>query len=205
MRATGKKIIIGDGHPPVWRELQSFLENRLHLETGEFNSVSTAGVSTKERLEEMLDDAAFAFVLMTPEDDQPDGKVRARQNVVHEIGLFQGRLGFRKAIALQKSPVKNSLILWASGKYASPAASYRRHSRKFAASWRERGLLRLLERGSCEPRPECAAFEARSTFLHEVEIKPAAAAPQGFLGKGAGEPVKIGKIAGDQRPCRPAV
>ena len=37
---------------------------------------------------------------MTGEDSTPDGQVRARENVVHEIGLFQGRLGFRKAIVL---------------------------------------------------------------------------------------------------------
>ena len=59
-----------------------------------------AGVPTAERLGEMLDAAAFAFLIMTAEDEQPDGKVRARENVVHEAGLFQGRLGFKKAIIL---------------------------------------------------------------------------------------------------------
>jgi predicted nucleotide-binding protein len=37
---------------------------------------------------------------MTAEDEQPDGRMRARENVVHEIGLFQGRLGFKRAIVL---------------------------------------------------------------------------------------------------------
>jgi predicted nucleotide-binding protein len=37
---------------------------------------------------------------MTAEDEQADGKIRARENVVHEVGLFQGRLGFSKAIVL---------------------------------------------------------------------------------------------------------
>ena len=32
----------------------------------------------------------------------PDGSWRARQNVIHEIGLFQGRLGFTKAIVLKE-------------------------------------------------------------------------------------------------------
>jgi predicted nucleotide-binding protein len=48
----------------------------------------------------MLDVAAIAFIVMTAEDEQPDGKIRARMNVVHEAGLFQGRLGFTKAIIL---------------------------------------------------------------------------------------------------------
>ena len=48
----------------------------------------------------MLDEATFAFLVMTAEDEQPDGTKRARENVIHEIGLFQGRLGFRKAIVM---------------------------------------------------------------------------------------------------------
>jgi predicted nucleotide-binding protein len=37
---------------------------------------------------------------MTAEDEMADGAVQARMNVVHEAGLFQGRLGFTKAIVL---------------------------------------------------------------------------------------------------------
>jgi predicted nucleotide-binding protein len=99
MAAAGK-IFIGHGGSPVWRELKDFLVERLHLPVDEFNSVPTAGVPTAERLTEMLDAAAFAFLIMTAEDEQPDGMLRARENVVHEAGLFQGRLGFKKAIIL---------------------------------------------------------------------------------------------------------
>ena len=42
----------------------------------------------------------MAFLVMTAEDEQADDKLRARENVVHEAGLFQGRLGFKKAIIL---------------------------------------------------------------------------------------------------------
>ncbi len=48
----------------------------------------------------MLDDAGIAFLILTGEDELFDGKVQARLNVVHEAGLFQGRLGFTKAIIL---------------------------------------------------------------------------------------------------------
>ena len=48
----------------------------------------------------MLDSAAIAFMVMTGEDEQKDGKLRARMNVIHEAGLFQGRLGFTRAIVL---------------------------------------------------------------------------------------------------------
>ncbi len=48
----------------------------------------------------MLDDASFAFLVMTGEDSATDGKLLARQNVFHELGLFQGRHGFGRAIVL---------------------------------------------------------------------------------------------------------
>jgi predicted nucleotide-binding protein len=91
---------IGHGRSLVWRELKDFLVERLGLTVDEFNAVATAGIPTADRLAEMLDAAAFAFLIMTAEDEQSDGKLRARENVVHEAGLFQGRLGFKKAIIL---------------------------------------------------------------------------------------------------------
>jgi predicted nucleotide-binding protein len=48
----------------------------------------------------MLNDASFALLVMTAEDEHADNSVHARENVIHEVGLFQGRLGFRKAIVL---------------------------------------------------------------------------------------------------------
>src|ERR1700731_3629476 len=98
MTATGKTVFIGHGRAAVWRELKDFLKERLRLSVEDFNSVPVAGVTIASRLEEILDRAAFAFLIMTAEDEQPDGKFRARENVVHEAGLFQGRLGFKKAI-----------------------------------------------------------------------------------------------------------
>lgn len=91
---VGTNVVIGHGGALVWRELKDFIEDRLHLAVDEFNSVSVAGVPTITRLSDMLDRAAFAFLVMTAEDEQADGKIRARENVVHEVGLFQGRLGF---------------------------------------------------------------------------------------------------------------
>jgi predicted nucleotide-binding protein len=95
-----QQVFIGHGRSHVWRELRDFLEKRLNLSVEEFNRVSAAGISTSTRLEEMLNTATFAFLVMTAEDETPDGKFRARMNVVHEAGLFQGKLGFRKAIIL---------------------------------------------------------------------------------------------------------
>ena len=98
--SVGHRVFIGHGHSSIWRELKDFLEDQLNLQVDEFNRIPIAGRSTIERLQEMLESAAFAFLVMTGEDIQLDGRRRARENVVHEAGLFQGRLGFTRAIVL---------------------------------------------------------------------------------------------------------
>lgn len=97
---TDGAVFIGHGRSAAWRDLKDFLHDRLGLQWDEFNRETPAGQATKERLEEMLDKASFAFLVMTAEDEQADGSVQARANVIHEAGLFQGRLGFERAIIL---------------------------------------------------------------------------------------------------------
>lgn len=94
------RVFIGHGRSHIWRELKDFLEDQLALHVDEFNRVPVAGRSTVDRLQNMLSSAAIAFLVMTGEDEQPDGRLRARENVVHEAGLFQGHLGFERAILL---------------------------------------------------------------------------------------------------------
>jgi predicted nucleotide-binding protein len=96
----GTNIFIGHGRSKIWKDLKDFVQDRLRLPWDEFNRVPVAGITTIARLSEMLDRSAFAFLIMTAEDEQVDGKLHARMNVVHEAGLFQGRLGFHRAIIL---------------------------------------------------------------------------------------------------------
>jgi len=97
---TEGKVFIGHGQSPLWRELKDFLSDRLNLKWDEFNREAVAGLSTFERIATMLEEASFAFLIMTAEDGHNDNTIHARQNVVHEVGLFQGRLGPKKAIIL---------------------------------------------------------------------------------------------------------
>lgn len=99
-KEMGTDVFIGHGRSQVWRELKDFIQDRLHLPWDEFNRVPVAGVTNITRLSEMLDAAAIAFLVMTGDDEQADQRLHARMNVVHEAGLFQGRLGFTRAIVL---------------------------------------------------------------------------------------------------------
>lgn len=94
------RIVIGHGHSRLWHELKDFISDRLGLDWDEFNRIAAAGVATTDRLRQMLDSAAIAFLVATAEDETAEGTMVARQNVVHEIGLFQGHLGFGRAIVL---------------------------------------------------------------------------------------------------------
>lgn len=94
------QVFIGHGQSPIWRELKDFLSDRLALPWDEFNREAVAGLTTFERISTMLDSASFAFLIMTAEDQHADATAHARQNVVHEVGLFQGKLGPKKAIVL---------------------------------------------------------------------------------------------------------
>jgi predicted nucleotide-binding protein len=96
----GTNVFIGHGRSGAWRELKDFIADRLGLPWDEFNRVPVAGVTNIARLSEMLDAAAIALIIMTAEDEMADGEIHARMNVIHEVGLFQGRLGFTKAIVL---------------------------------------------------------------------------------------------------------
>jgi predicted nucleotide-binding protein len=96
----GDRIFIGHGRSNMWRDLKDFMQDRLQLPWDEFNRVPVAGVTNIARLSEMLDQSGIAFLVLTSEDETLDGQERARQNVVHEAGLFQGRLGFSRAIVM---------------------------------------------------------------------------------------------------------
>lgn len=96
----GTNVFIGHGRSPIWRELKDYIKEKLNLPYDEFNRVPAAGVPNTLRLQQMLDQAAFAFLIMTAEDENSAGNKQARMNVIHEVGLFQGKLGFEKAIVL---------------------------------------------------------------------------------------------------------
>ena len=102
-KSTGDgKIFIGHGRSKLWARVQLFLNDDLKLETLTFESESRTSESIVNILEQFLEQASFAILIFTAEDETSDGDLRARQNVIHEAGLFQGRLGFDKVIILKE-------------------------------------------------------------------------------------------------------
>jgi len=99
------KVFIGHSNNDQWRILKDHLHDLHHIEVIAYEIGPRAGLSVKEVLENMLNRSSIAFLVLTGEDITNYGEVYARQNVVHELGLFQGKLGFNKAIAILEDGV----------------------------------------------------------------------------------------------------
>jgi predicted nucleotide-binding protein len=99
-------LFIGHGGNNLWRDLKDHLHDKHFYEVVAYEVGSRAGHAIRDILEDMLAKSSFAILIMTAEDQMIDGQLRARQNVVHEIGLFQGRLGFNRAIVLLEHGVE---------------------------------------------------------------------------------------------------
>ncbi len=99
-------IFIGHGQDSQWRDLKDHLHDQHRYEVVAYEIGPRAGLSVKEVLKDMLTKSSMAFLVLTGEDTHADGEVHARENVIHELGLFQGRLGFNNAIALLEDGVK---------------------------------------------------------------------------------------------------
>lgn len=104
--ADAPVVFIGHGRSPAWKDLRDHLRDQHDYRVECYESGARAGHSIRDILESMADKSSFAVLVMTGEDVQESGTVRARQNVIHEAGLFQGRLGFSRAIILLEEGVE---------------------------------------------------------------------------------------------------
>lgn len=99
------KIFIGHGRSHDWRDLKDALHDHHGFDVEAFETKPRAGYTIPEVIEGMARGNALALLVLTPEDEQPDGTIRARESVVHEVGYFQGRLGSKRPILLMKEGV----------------------------------------------------------------------------------------------------
>jgi len=99
-------VFIGHGRNPAWRDLKDHLADKHGLSVEAYEVGARAGHAVRDILSSMLTKSSIALIVMTGEDRAEDG-LRPRQNVVHEAGLFQGRLGFERALVLMEDGVES--------------------------------------------------------------------------------------------------
>ena len=93
-------IFIGHGRSPQWRDLKDHLSDQHHYRIEAYETGIRTGQSILNILDEMASKSSLAILIMTGEDRDEAGILKARPNVIHETGLFHGRLGFNKTIIL---------------------------------------------------------------------------------------------------------
>lgn len=99
-RQSDPVIFIGHGHSTAWRDLKDHLSDHHGYAVQAYETGARSGHTVRDILHDLLESSSFAVLVLTAEDEVKSGEFRARQNVVHELGLFQGRLGYPRAIAV---------------------------------------------------------------------------------------------------------
>jgi len=101
-----EKVFLGHGRSLLWNRVHRFLKDELSLKVIDFETESRASSHIVDILKQFLDECNFAVIVMTAEDATANGQIRSRQNVIHEIGLFQGRHGFDRVLIFQQEKVE---------------------------------------------------------------------------------------------------
>jgi sugar/nucleoside kinase (ribokinase family) len=93
-------IFVSHGKNPEWFAVQRFVEDRFAAPVYSFESAPWGGRELSEALSKNLERCSLSVCVLTAEDFTGDGRKFARQNVIHEVGLFQGQHGFDRVVLL---------------------------------------------------------------------------------------------------------
>jgi hypothetical protein len=101
-----RTVFIVHGHDQVnLLRLDRLLKDRFGLTPVILMEHASEGQTIIEKFERVATEAAFCFVLMTPDDQIKTGQgdvTQARPNVIFEMGWFYGRLGRARVCILSK-------------------------------------------------------------------------------------------------------
>jgi len=100
------RVFVGHGRNPAWSRVLIYLRDELQLEAEAYETKAHASEHIVDILKDYLDRCNLAVIIMTADDVTALGTARARQNVIHEAGLFQGRHGFGRVFLLQEAKVE---------------------------------------------------------------------------------------------------
>lgn len=99
-------IFISHGQSSLWKDVARFIEKELEFDTLVLQEQPNRSRTIIEKLEEEVKECDFAIIIMTAEDEQKDGSIRTRQNIVHEIGFCQGDMGRNNVLVLKQEKVE---------------------------------------------------------------------------------------------------
>jgi hypothetical protein len=98
-------IFIGHGRSALWRDLKDHLHEKHKFEIQAYETDDRSSSYTFQNVENMVRDSSFAILILTCEDEMTNGSFRARQNVIHELGYSQAKLGRKNTLVLVEEDV----------------------------------------------------------------------------------------------------
>jgi len=99
-KAKSSKIFIVHGHNDAMKLAAARVITQLGLSPVILHEQPNKGRTIIEKFERLSKDISFAVVLLSADDIMHDGRYRARQNVIFELGYFIANLGRDNVIAL---------------------------------------------------------------------------------------------------------
>lgn len=175
------KVFVVHGHDKRTRNAVVRFIEELHLTPIVLQEKADKGRTVIEKFERHADEVGYAIVLLTPDDrggvktvkSLDDLELRARQNVIFELGFFYGKLSRNQVCALLKDKIEIPSdiggVLWI--------------RMDNSGIWKHRLRMELLEAGLVEPTDDellegidldalqqSAAVEAISEMLSKPEM-----------------------------------
>jgi predicted nucleotide-binding protein len=113
------KVFLSQAHnSSVAGIVRELIERHLALQVVVYTDSALIGKGPFENLEAMVSQCGYAVIVLTKDDqvigrttvsvqeDSPRGRKRGRQNVIHEIGYCQGRMGVERVLILFEDGVE---------------------------------------------------------------------------------------------------
>ncbi len=99
------RVFVSHGRSEDWRRVQTHIEKDLKYNTVELAQEPNSGRTIIEKLFDNASRCDSAVIVMTGDDASKENEARVRENVMHEIGFFQGLYGRARVILLHEDGV----------------------------------------------------------------------------------------------------
>jgi len=105
-RIGAKRVFIIHGHDELLKKEVQLLLINAELDSVVLHEQPDKGRNILDKLIEESQDACYVIALLSPDDSLANGQLRARQNVIFEIGYFLGKLGKQNIRLLVKDNIE---------------------------------------------------------------------------------------------------
>ena len=102
-----KKVFLSHGHDELsLLKIRNYIKVILKHDVIVLKEMPDNGLTIIEKLEAYSKDCDFAIILISCDDFKDTNFPRARQNVIHELGFFHGKIGRKKVLLCKEEGVE---------------------------------------------------------------------------------------------------